>query len=127
ASFFVKKTFPQTILETGAGLTIRNIHSFKTAGVNTPEREIQPFNKTKPSINGAFGLTFNPNKNLNAKINFSSGFRSGNLAELSSNGLHEGTLRWEIGDPSLKIEQNINSETSVNYDEKNISLSLAIF
>jgi iron complex outermembrane receptor protein len=127
ASFFVKKTFPQIILETGAGLTIRDIHSFKTAGVNTPDREIQPFNKTKPSINGAFGLTFNPNKNLNAKINFSSGFRSGNLAELSSNGLHEGTLRWEIGNPNLKMEQNINSETSVNYDEKNFSLSLALF
>ncbi|MEP6595044.1 MAG: TonB-dependent receptor [Ginsengibacter sp.] len=103
------------------------MHAFKTIGVNTPDREIQPFNKIKPSVNGAFGLSFNPNGKLNAKINFSSGFRSGNLAELSSNGLHEGTLRWEIGDPNLNIEQNINSESSVNYNRKNISLSLALF
>jgi iron complex outermembrane receptor protein len=126
-SVFFKKTIFKIILETGAGLSFRNIHTIKTEGVNTPEREIQPFNKTKPSLNGVFGLSFNPNKNLNAKINFSSGFRSGNLAELSSNGLHEGTLRWEVGDPGLKTEQNINSEMAINYRTTNFSFSLAMF
>jgi outer membrane receptor protein involved in Fe transport len=41
--------------------------------------------------------------------------------------LHEGTLRWEIGDPDLKIEQNINSEFSVNYSGSNFSVSAAGF
>jgi iron complex outermembrane receptor protein len=127
ASFFLKKTFSKTILETGAGVSFRDINTIKTIGVNTPGREIQPFNKTKPSVNGAFGLSFNPNKNVNAKINFSSGFRFGNLAELSSNGLHEGTLWWEVGDPNLKIEQNINSEASANFNWRNISMSIAVF
>ncbi|MDQ6755809.1 MAG: TonB-dependent receptor, partial [Bacteroidota bacterium] len=127
ASFFIKKTLDRIIMETGAGLTLRNIHTFKTAGVNTPEREIHTFNKTKPSLNGALGFSLNPNENLNLKINFGTGFRSGNLAELSSNGLHEGTLRWEVGDPNLKIEQNINSEIAVNYNGTDISFSTAVF
>jgi iron complex outermembrane receptor protein len=126
-SVFLKKTFDRLILETGIGTAIRNINTFETPTVNSPDRDIRPFNKTRPSVNGAFGVSFNPNDDLNFKINLSSGFRSGNLAELSSNGLHEGTLRWEIGDPDLKIEQNINSEFSVNYTGSDFSVSAAGF
>ena len=126
-SLFIKKAFHKIVLETGAGTSFRDIHTFKTVGVNTPDREIQPFNKMKPSLNGAVGVSINPNEKLNVKVDFSTGFRSGNLAELSSNGLHEGTLRWEIGDPNLKIEQNLNSESSINYNGKDISISLAAF
>ena len=125
-SIFVKNNFDKIILESGLGITLRNIHTFTTAGVNTPEREIHPFNKTRPSINGAFGATYNPAKNFNCKFNVSTGFRSGNLAELSSNGLHEGTLRWEVGDPNLKIEQNVNTEISMAYTSS-ISFSAAVF
>ena len=127
ASVFLKKTFNKIILETGTGLAVRNIHTFITPGVNTSAREIQPFNKTKPSLNGAVGFSFNQDEHLNMKVNFGTGFRSGNLAELSSNGLHEGTLRWEVGDPNLKIEQNINSETSLNYNGDDVSFSVAAF
>lgn len=127
ASVFLKKTFHKIVLETGAGIAVRNIHTFLTPGVNTPAREIHPFNKTMPSVNGAFGFSFNPDEHLNMKVNFSTGFRSGNLAELSSNGLHEGTLRWEVGDPNLKIEQNINSETALNYNGDDFSFSVAAF
>ena len=63
-------------------------------------------------MNGSVGLAWNPANNWNLKTNIGTGFRSGNLAELSSDGLHEGTLRYEIGDPDLKVEQNINSEIS---------------
>ncbi|MEP6712521.1 MAG: TonB-dependent receptor, partial [Ferruginibacter sp.] len=73
-----------------------------------------------------FGATFNPTHNFNAKFNISTGFRSGNLAELSSNGLHEGTLRWEVGDPELKIEQNFNTEISLAYTSA-LSFSVAAF
>ncbi len=81
-----KKTF---ILETGIGVSIRNIHTFRTAGVNTPDKSITPFNKTLPALNGSVGIAWNPDSKWNIKTNVGSGFRSGNLAELSSDGLHE--------------------------------------
>ncbi|HKB42739.1 MAG TPA: TonB-dependent receptor, partial [Chitinophagaceae bacterium] len=115
------------ILETGIGVSIRNIHTFRTAGVNTPDKSITPFNKTLPALNGSVGIAWNPDSKWNIKTNVGSGFRSGNLAELSSDGLHEGTLRYEIGDPDLKIEENINSEISVEYSSRYFQFSAASY
>ena len=120
---FIKSRKNKLVFETGAGFSVRNIHTFLTAGVNTPDKSIAPFNKTEPSVNGAVGFAWNPTKNWNLKLNAGTGFRSGNLAELSSDGLHEGTLRYEIGDPNLKIEENINADLSVAYNSKYFQFS----
>jgi len=126
-SVFIKSKMRKLVLETGIGLSLRNIHTFETPGVNTPNKSIAPFNKTLPSVNGSAGLAWNPNNSWNLKTNIGTGFRSGNLAELSSDGLHEGTLRYEIGDSNLKIEQNINSEVSVNYSSRYFQFSVAAY
>jgi len=126
-SVFIKSKMRKLVLETGIGFSLRNIHTFETLGVNTPDKSIAPFDKTLPGLNGSAGFAWNPNNNWNLKANIGTGFRSGNLAELSSDGLHEGTLRYEIGDPNLKIEQNINSEISVNYSSRNFQFSVAAY
>ena len=126
-SAFIKSKKKKLVFETGIGLSVRNIHTFETPGVNTPDKAIAPFNKTLPSLNGSVGFAWNPANNWNLKTNIGTGFRSGNLAELSSDGLHEGTLRYEIGDPNLKIEQNINSEVSVNYSSRYFQFSVAAY
>jgi iron complex outermembrane receptor protein len=48
------------------------------------------------------------------RLNVASGFRAPNLAELTSNGVHEGTNRYEIGN-SLKTEQK---QTDLNLEYK---------
>ena len=126
-SAFIKSKKKKLVFETGVGFSVRNIHTFETPGVNTPDKAIAPFNKTLPSLNGSAGFAWNPANNWNLKTNIGTGFRSGNLAELSSDGLHEGTLRYEIGDPNLKIEQNINSEVSVNYSSRYFQFSVAAY
>ena len=126
-SAFIKSKKKKLVFETGIGFSVRNIHTFETPGVNTPDKAIAPFNKTLPSLNGSAGFAWNPANNWNLKTNIGTGFRSGNLAELSSDGLHEGTLRYEIGDPNLKIEQNINSEVSINYSSRYFQFSVAAY
>jgi len=126
-SAFIKSKKDKIVFESGVGFSMRNIHTFETPGVNTPDKSISPFNKTLPSLNGSAGFAWNPNNNWNVKANIGTGFRSGNLAELSSDGLHEGTLRYEIGDPDLKVEQNINSEISVNYSSRYFQFSMASY
>ncbi len=126
-SAFIKSKKKKLVFETGLGFSVRNIHTFETPGVNTPDKSIAPFNKTLPSLNGSVGFAWNPTNNWNLKTNIGTGFRSGNLAELSSDGLHEGTLRYEIGDPNLKIEQNINSEISINYSSRYFQFSVAAY
>jgi iron complex outermembrane receptor protein len=124
---FIKSKKNKLIVESGIGFSIRNIHTFLTAGVNTPDKSIAPFSKTRPIVNGSVGFALNPNNKWNLKTNISTGFRSGNLAELSSDGLHEGTLRYEIGDPNLKVEENINSEISAAYSSRYFQFSATGF
>jgi iron complex outermembrane receptor protein len=124
---FVRRKKNGLVLEAGAGFSIRNIHTFLTDGVNTPDKSIAPFNKTLPSVNGAVGLSWYGTSHWNIKFNIATGFRSANLAELSSDGLHEGTLRYEIGDPNLKIEQNINSEISIVFNSEKFRFTTTAF
>jgi iron complex outermembrane receptor protein len=86
------------------------------------------FDKSWGAINGSLGLAWDPVEELNVKANVSSGYRSGNLAELGSSGLHEGTRRWEIGDPELKVESNVSAEIGFTYEwEEQVELSASVY
>jgi iron complex outermembrane receptor protein len=70
------------------------------------------------SFNAAIGYKFNLTPKSIARLNLASGFRAPNLAELTSDGVHEGTNRYEIGDPNLNNEQNIQADISWEYNNK---------
>jgi iron complex outermembrane receptor protein len=61
-------------------------------------------------------------KNITTRINFASGFRAPNLAELTSFGVHHGTNRFEIGNPDLESEQNFQTDISMEYGNEHIEL-----
>ncbi|HEY0433763.1 MAG TPA: TonB-dependent receptor, partial [Chitinophagaceae bacterium] len=126
-SGFLRHHMRKCIIEAGVGASVRSIHTMETAGVNTPDKSIRPFDKTKPSLNGSVGVALNPSPAWTLKANASTGFRSGNLAELSSDGLHEGTLRYEIGDPNLKIEQNVMGEVSIAWHSGSFEATANLF
>jgi iron complex outermembrane receptor protein len=95
--------------------------------VNGPDHVIQPFAQNRVAGTGIVGLTWNINNQWNVKVNAASGLRAPNLAELSSNGLHEGTNNYEIGDPTLKNEQNINTDLIISYGSKYARVALSGF
>lgn len=129
---YYKHTLEHLVLEGGLRLDVRNIQTFKTGLINiadplNPGNAVTPFNRWYNSVNGSLGLSLFDDKHWNLKINTSSGYRPGNLAELSSNGLHEGTIRYEIGDINLKIEQNLCADVLVAYDNKHFTLSASAY
>lgn len=126
-SAFFKFKLPVVVFEAGAGLNDKWIKTVLTPGVNSADKLIKPFAKNWISANGMLGLTVNPSAEWNIKLNTSTGFRAPNLAELSSNGLHEGIFTYEIGDPKMKSEQNINTDLSVAYNSSWISFSAGGF
>ncbi|MCW3070657.1 MAG: hypothetical protein JWO44_547 [Bacteroidetes bacterium] len=126
-SFFLNRKFGMLILEGGIGGNYRHIKTFESGSFNTPDKEIGPFERSLPSLNGMLGATLNPNDHWNIKFCGSTGFRSGNMAELASNGLHEGIFQYEIGNPGLKAEQNFNAELALNYTSEQFEFSLAGF
>lgn len=112
ASLFshVRQSFGRSTLEGGLRVDRRNIKAVPTLSLDLP------FDKAWTAINGSMGLAWDPAEELNLKANVSSGYRSGNLAELGSDGLHEGTHRWEIGDQDLSVEQNFCAEIGLTYE-----------
>lgn len=76
--------------------------------------------KSFNSFNGALGLKTDIAKNVTARINLASGFRAPNLSELTSDGSHEGTNRYEIGNIDLKSEQNFQTDIALEYKNKHI-------
>jgi len=69
------------------------------------------------SFNAAAGYRMDIGKSSIGRINVATGFRAPNLAELTSNGVHEGTNRYEVGNASLDNEQNI--QVDLTYEYKN--------
>lgn len=72
-------------------------------------------NRSFNSFNGAAGFKANIFKNTSLRLNIATGFRAPNLAELTSDGSHEGTNRYEIGNPDLNNEQNIQTDLALEF------------
>lgn len=127
---YIKLNFKKLVYEGGLRFDYRYIQTFATGLINTdpttPGYYIKPFNKNYNALNGSSGISWF-GKYINAKANISTGYRSGNLAELSSNGLHEGTFRYEIGNTDLKIEQNICGDVYVGFMSAYADLSASAY
>ncbi|GIV32492.1 MAG: TonB-dependent receptor [Chitinophagales bacterium] len=114
-SVYLKHRWERLVLEYGVGGGGRFIKTLLTPSVNTAEKEIDPFNRLLFFGNAMAGVSFNPAKDWNLKLHIATGVRAPNLAELSSNGLHEGTYVYERGNPDMKNEQNLQAEASMGY------------
>jgi iron complex outermembrane receptor protein len=87
--------------------------------VLTIENEI---NKSFNSFNGAAGIKTKIADKVTLRLNLATGFRAPNLAELTSDGVHEGTNRYEIGNVDLKNEQNFQTDLSIEFKNEHIEL-----
>lgn len=79
-------------------------------------------NKSFNSFNGAFGIKKNLFKNIVARLNLATGFRAPNLSELTSDGTHEGTNRYEIGNINLKSEQNFQTDLALEFKSEHLEI-----
>ncbi len=122
-SGFLRFNLGQVILEAGLGGNYKSIKTYLTPPLNGTTKNVHPFGVGHMTGNGMLGISYNPNRWLNIKGNLSTGDRMGNLAELSSDGLHEGYYRYEIGDPNLKLEKNMNGDVSLELNTKQLFLS----
>lgn len=80
----------------------------------------EPINKKYHNFNASAGIKTDFTKKFSGRLNIASGFRAPNLSELTSNGVHHGTNRFEIGNPNLKSEKNIQTDIALEYHSKHI-------
>ena len=102
------------VIQAGLRFDTRTISS-ESHGIIGDEGSFEALNKNYTSANAALGYKTNLKDNITLRLNVASGFRAPNLAELTSNGVHEGTNRYEIGNSNLKTEQNVQTDLNVEY------------
>ncbi|WP_395050905.1 TonB-dependent receptor domain-containing protein [Flavobacterium sp.] len=99
-----------------AGIRFDNRKIATTAyGIAGNEGSFEALNKNFDSFNSSLGYKTSIAKDFILRANLASGFRAPNLAELTSNGVHEGTNRYEVGNPNLKTEQNVQTDLNLEY------------
>lgn len=107
--------FNKNLLQFGVRYDFRNVTIEEFGEIGT-EGSFQKLDKSFESINASFGFKTEITEKITSRINIATGFRAPNLSELSSNGVHEGSNRYEIGNPNLKNEQNFQIDLNVDYN-----------
>lgn len=79
------------------------------------------------NLSGSIGFSYYPNATLNAKLNLGSSFRVPAPNELAVNGIHHGTFRHELGNPTLKSERGYQLDANLSIQKKHLSLVASAF
>ncbi|MFI5348621.1 MAG: TonB-dependent receptor [Elusimicrobiota bacterium] len=67
------------------------------------------------AVTGALGGIWHITEPLSFAVNVGRGYRNPIPFELFAYGVHEGTGRFEVGNPGLKAETSINTDASIRY------------
>lgn len=115
------KTLGQWTVSGGLRADVRLLRSEALEG------RFNPFERTFDGITGSVGAVRPIGRHFTLRINAARGFRAPNLSELGSNGEHEGTLRYEIGNTELKPEYSLQADLGLDFTSKYVSVQSALF
>ena len=123
---YLKENFERINVETGLRYDYKTV---KTEHMPATEfsAEMPPIDNEYSVLNGAVGASYNFTKYFTGKLNFATGYRTPNLAELSSNGIHEGTTRYEIGSSELKSEHNYQIDAGIIFQTDDFGVNVNYF
>ena len=97
-------------------------------GLRYDHRHVSWDNSTNFSgLTGSVGAVWNVTDHTNIRLNIARGFRAPNMSELGSDGVHEGTLRYEIGNPDLKAEYSWQADLGLDFTSQYVSAQVALF
>ena len=113
--------------ETGDDLYLNSAGEITTPENPEAIHQFKAFNTTFNGISGSIGGTYQFSDSIFSKLNFSRGFRAPNISELSSNGRHEGTINYIIGDPELKPEHSLQIDFAFGVNTNHVTGELSLF
>jgi len=111
----------KNVIQAGLRFDNRNVKT-ENHGVVGEEGYFEAIDKSFDSFNASLGYKTNLAEDFTLRLNIASGFRAPNLAELTSNGVHEGSNRYEIGNANLKNEQNLQTDLNLEYKSSHFEL-----
>ena len=109
------------------GLRFDNRHVHGKELIEGGITRFEDFEKNFSGLTGSLGMCYVLNDKANFKFNLSRGFRAPNISELASNGVHEGTVRYEVGNVNLRPENSLQFDFGAEYSSSWISVQSALF
>jgi iron complex outermembrane receptor protein len=82
-------------------------------------------NRRFSNIAAAFGVVFQIKESWLLKGHLARSFRAPNVAELSSNGVHHGTFRHEVGDATINPEIAWQLDAGIEFQNRDLLLRLS--
>ena len=108
-------------LSGGLRLDNRHLHSYDLEGHFTS------LSRDFTGLTGSAGAVYALSDRMNVRLNIARGFRAPNLSELASNGVHEGTVQYEIGNARLDAEYSWQADLGWDFTSPVVSAQLSLF
>ncbi|WP_240743394.1 TonB-dependent receptor [Ilyomonas limi] len=124
---FIYTQYTQGKLSFNAGARFDNRHLQSKAMTVDNVQKFTAFSKNFSNLSASAGISYQASDKITLKANIAKGFRAPNMAELASNGAHEGTLRYEVGSPSLKSENSYEVDGGMEINTEHVSFSASLF
>ncbi len=109
--------------ETGLRYDFRNAQAFGLDKTGNYFDDTFHFN----NLSATLGANFNPTENWEIKLNAANAWRSPNMNELFSDGVHHGAAAYEKGNINLRPEIAHNLSLSTLYEHARLSLELTAY
>lgn len=119
------RSFRRLTLSGGMRYDRRWLHAY--ALEDEGEQRFSDFRRGFSGLTGSLGAILNLTDRMNLRVNLSRGFRAPNLSELGSNGEHEGTFRYEVGNAQLNPESSWQADLGIDFSSEIISAQVSLF
>ena len=120
-----KKSYKKLTVTGGIRTDVRTLKT--TQLIENSNVKFAALDKSFTNFTGSIGASYNANDNLTFKLNVARGFRAPTVSELSSNGAHEGTNRYEYGNTNLSSETSLQIDAGVEVKSEHMSFVVNTF
>lgn len=109
------------------GARFDNRHLNTSSLIEGGTLRFEGMDKNFTGVTGSLGAVWNVTDKLNARLNVARGFRAPTVSELSSNGVHEGSVQYELGNAGLKPEKSTQLDLGLDYTSHFVSFQASLF
>ena len=109
------------------GLRFDNRHLNSSQLMDDGALRFEAFKRDFSGFTASVGAVWHASDKLDLRANAARGFRAPNISELASNGVHEGSLRYEVGNHDLKPEFSLQFDLGMEYTDSWIDAQLSLF
>ena len=109
------------------GLRFDNRHLDSRELMDDGALRFQAFKRNFNGFTASVGAVWHATEHLDLRVNAARGFRAPNISELASNGVHEGSLRYEVGNHELKPEFSLQFDLGAELTTSWLDAQLSLF